>query len=288
METEQATSPEPPPRRSRDVTAQNVRIRVIDAGDSEAPPLVLIHDHMTGHLEFDEVLDGFAARFHVIAPDLPGFGGSEKPSPARYSYSVESFAEAVADVLASFGLGRASILGHGLGGAVALTLAAEHPELVQRLVVVDALCYACEPSVRTRIALTPVCGSFFYKQIFGRALFRAYFRSDVFAAEAVFPGARVDAYYDAFNSPPARESALAVLRAMQDTRAVVARTSRIRAPALVLWGREDKLFPYLCGQRLVREIHDAKLEVMSTGHSPHEELPEAFVETVTQFLEGRR
>jgi pimeloyl-ACP methyl ester carboxylesterase len=272
----------------RDVTARGVRTRVIEAGDPEAPPLLLLHGFLTSHLEWDEVLDAFAERFHVIAPDLPGFGESEKPSPARYGYGIETFAEAVADLVAAFGLGRASVVGHAMGGAVALTLAAEHAELVQRLVLVDALCYPFALSFRARVPLVPVLGSIVFKQLLGRALFRSYFREDVFSPGFVPPFERIDRLYDLFNSPSGRESAFAVLRAALDTRAVVARVPRVNVPSFVVWGRDDRIFPFSHAQRLAREIHHAKLEIMDTGHSPHEEKPEDFVRVVTQFLEGRR
>jgi pimeloyl-ACP methyl ester carboxylesterase len=265
-----------------------VRTRVLEAGEGNGPPLFLLHGFFVSHLEYDEVIDDLAQRFHVIAPDLPGFGESEKPNPARYAYGIEAFSEATADLVAAFGLGRANVLGHGMGGAIALTLAAEHHELVQRLVLVDALCYPYPLNLRARLPFVPILGSFLFKQLYGRGLFRAYFRDDVFSAGSALPLERIDFFYDLFNTPSARESAYAVMQAVLDTRAVVARVPRVRTPTLVIWGREDRLFPFTSGQRLVREIHGAKLEIMSAGHSPHEEQPAQFVSIVTQFLEGKR
>src|SRR5215207_3686439 len=135
----------------RDVTARGVRTRVLEAGVGNGPALVLIHGFLTSHMTFDEVIDALAARFHVIAPDLPGFGESEKPNPARYAYGIETFAEAIADLIAAFDIGRASILGHSMGGAVALTLAGAHAELVHRLVLVDTLCYPFPLSFKVRL-----------------------------------------------------------------------------------------------------------------------------------------
>jgi len=75
---------------------------------------------------------------------------------------------------------------------------------------------------------------------------------------------------------------------MLDTRPVVARLSRLSTPTLVIWGRNDRLFPATFAHRLVRELSGAKLEIMDTGHSPHEEKPREFISLVTEFLEGRR
>jgi pimeloyl-ACP methyl ester carboxylesterase len=272
----------------RDVSARGVRTRVLEAGSDRSPALVLIHGLFTSHRSFEDLVEALAPRFHVIAPDLPGFGESEKPSPARYPYGVEAHAESIADLIAAFGVGRASVLGHAMGGAVALTLAAEHRELVQRLVLEDPLAYPAPMGFKMRLPFVPVVGSFAFKQLYGRALFRSMLRDGVYAPGGAPPLERADWHYDLFNTPSARESAHAVMLATQDTRAVVARLSRIAAPTLVLWGREDRIYPVASAHRLVREIPGARLEIMDAGHVPHEERPREFLELLTEFLEGRR
>jgi pimeloyl-ACP methyl ester carboxylesterase len=275
-------------RALRDVTARGLRTRVMEAGNPDSPALVLVHGMFVSHRTFDDVIDELSTRFHVLAPDLPGFGESEKPSPARFSYGIEACAEAVADVIAAFGVGRASVIGHGMGGGVALCLAADHAELVQRLVLVDPVIYPVLASRwDSRAPLWPVIGGIFFKQLYGRALFRSYFRDRVHAP-GLAPMARVDEHYDFFNSPAARESAHATLKALVDLRPIVARISRVSAPSLVVWGRDDRLLPVQLAHRLARELPNAKLEVMDAGHAPHEEHPAVFVELITQFLEGRR
>lgn len=275
-------------REARDVTVRNVRIRAVESGRGNGPALLLIHGFLVTHAEWDDVLDVLAERFHVIAPDLPGFGDSEKPGPSRYAYGVEAFAESMADLIAAFGVGRVNVIGHSLGGAVGLTLAALHSELVQRLIVLDPLSYPFPMSLKTKLPLYPIIGPFIFKQLYGRALFRSYFRDDVFSKGASFDLARVDEFYDKFNTPAARESAHATMRAMLDTRPLIARLGRVRAPTLVMWGREDKLFPVAHASRLAKELPNARLEIMDAGHSPAEERPEEFVALVNEFLEGRR
>jgi pimeloyl-ACP methyl ester carboxylesterase len=275
-------------RAIRDVTARGVRTRVLEAGREGAPALVLIHGFLESHRTWDDLVDDLAERFHVIAPDLPGFGESEKPNPARYAYGIEAHAEAIADLIAAFGVGRASVVGHAMGGAIAMTLAATHPELVQRLVLEDALAYPVPPSFRARVALYPIVGGVIFKQLWGRALFRSYFREELTRPGADVPLERIDWHYDCFNSPSSRESAYAVMRAVLDTRPVVARISRITAPTLVIWGRDDRLYPVANAGRLARELPDAKLEIMDTGHSPHQEKPRELLALLTEFLEGKR
>jgi len=263
-------------------------MRVIEAGEGRGPPVVLIHGFLTSHLSFDDVIDELAERFHVIAPDLPGFGESEKPNPARYAYGVESFAEALADLISAFGVGRACVLGHAFGGAVAITFASAYAELVKRLVLVAPLCYPYRVSRRIRWPLTPVVGGVLFKQLYGRRTFRNYFEEEVFSTRSTTPFSRIDRLYDLFNTPSARESAYAVLKSMLDTRPVVARVSRVRQPTLVVWGRDDRIFPAAFALKLTREIPDARLELFDAGHAPHEERPRDFAEVVAEFFEGQR
>jgi pimeloyl-ACP methyl ester carboxylesterase len=223
----------------------------------------------------------------VIAPDLPGFGASEKPPPSRFPYGVDAFAEAIADLYAGLEIGRAAVVGHALGGAVALTLAARHPELVSRLILIDPLCYSAHPRLLRRVASVPFVGGLVFKQLLGRGLFRSHFRKTMLSEGAALDAARVDGYYSAFNSPAARGSALATLRNTVDTRPIVAQTSRIQTPSLVLWGRSDRLYPASLGQRLAREIRDARFELLDAGHAPQEELPEVLAAHIRRFLEAK-
>ncbi|MCA9591756.1 MAG: alpha/beta hydrolase [Myxococcales bacterium] len=260
-----------------------MRVRVSERG--EGPPVVLLHDVLFDHSTWNATAQSLAQSHHVVAPDLPGFGESEKPPPSRFPYTVDAFTEALADLYAGLGLGRAALVGHGLGGAVALTLAARHAELVSRLVLIDTPCYATPLTLEQRVAGLPLLGGLVFKQLFNRVSFRTFFRSRLLSRGAPTKALdRIDYYYDQFNSPAARGSALATLRATSDTRNIVARTSRVRSPTLVLWGRQDRLVPAALGQRLSKEIHGAGFELVDAGHTPQEEQPERTAQAISSFL----
>jgi len=273
-------------RTHRDVKANGVRLRVTECGSG--PTVVLLHGLFMDHGAWDGVIDQLAGEFHLVAPDFPGFGDSEKPPLARFGYDVESFTEVVADLYAGLDLGRAAVVGHGLGGAVALTLAARHPELVARLVVVDTPCFDAPLDVQRRLALLPVVGGFIFKQLWGRAAFRSFFKSMLYGGRPSPSLDKIDRYYEAFNDPAARGSALATLRGTSDTRAVSALTARVQAPTLVVWGRSDRIVPARLGQRLARQIRGAGFELMDAGHAPHEECTVAFSAIVARFLRAER
>jgi pimeloyl-ACP methyl ester carboxylesterase len=273
-------------RVERDVTASGIRLRVVEAGSGA--PVVLLHGLFFDHRTWDYVIDDLEREFRLVAPDFPGFGESEKPAAARFPYGIDAFTEAVADLYGGLGLSRAAVVGHGLGGAVALTLAANHPELVSRLVLVDALCHAADPDWRRRLVLAPFVGSFVLRQLWGRSAFRAYFRDVELSPRARVSTERIDGYYESFNSPAARGSTLATLRATMDTRAVVARIARVQCDTLVVWGRDDRLQPAALGQRLARQMRHAGFELLDTGHAPQEEQPAALAQLIARFLRDER
>src|SRR5690349_3618784 len=226
----------PADRTHRDVKVQGVRLRVAESGEGSV--VVLLHALFIDHRTWDPVAAELSREYRVVAPDLPGFGASEKPPASKFHYDIDSFAEVVADLFAGLDLGRAAVVGHALGGAVALTLAARHPELVSRLVLVDSICFEAPAALRTRVALLPVVGGFVLKQMWGRSTFRAFFRGEVLSQGCDYPVERIDRYYDAFDDPASRGSALATLRGTVDTRTIDALTARTQAPTLVVWGRE--------------------------------------------------
>jgi pimeloyl-ACP methyl ester carboxylesterase len=279
----------PPERRdprqptTRDVAARGARIRFVEVGDG--PPLVLVHDYLASHVAWDDVSPGLSRRFRVIAPDLPGFGESEKPPPGRYRYDFESFCESLADLIAAAGLGRVSLCGHAMGGAVALTLAATYAHVVDKLVLVNPLVYPPRPDALSRIAGVPVLGPLVFKQLYGRSLFRSRFLGQGhIAPDDGVASRRVDHLFDLFDVPAAREAAYATMRAMLDTRPLTASVPRVTAPTLVVWGRANRAAPVEQGRRLARELGGARFEVFDCGRSPAEERPDAFTSVVTSFL----
>jgi pimeloyl-ACP methyl ester carboxylesterase len=257
----------------RDLAARGARIRFAIVG--EGAPLVLVHDVLACRSMWDEVLPALGARSKVIAPDLPGFGDSEKPQPSKYAYGPETFAESLVDLIASLDLGRVSLCGHGLGASIALTLAARHASLVDRVVLVSPAVFAPPRTALVRVGGLPVVGPLLFKQLAGRTLFRRHFG-------VAAPGARVAELYESFNTPAAREAAHATLAQMRDPRPVAARLGAVRAPVLVVGGREDRAFA-ISGRKLAKEL-SARYEVLECGPSPAEEVPDDFVRVVTTFL----
>jgi pimeloyl-ACP methyl ester carboxylesterase len=269
----------------RDVTASGVRVRVAESGSG--PTLLLLHGLFLDSSTWNGLRDNLARDHRVVTPDLPGFGASEKPHPSRFAYTVESFAEVVADLYAGLELGRATLVGHCLGGAIAVTLAARHPELVSELVLIDALVEPPRLGAYGRLGPLPLVGGVLLRQLWNRAVFSAFFREQLLSSPDALGLPAIHAYYDAFNDPAARTSAHEVLRSARDMRPLAARSSGLRLPTLVAWGNADRIVPADVGRRLARAIKDCRLELLDAGHAPQEERPNELATIVRRFLAER-
>ena len=272
----------PPEFVAHDLLLRGIRVRYHEAGSG--PPLLLVHGLFTDHRAWMPVAQRLAQHYRVIVPDLPGAGASEKPT--RYPFTRDALADTLCDLLAGVAAPRAHVAGHGLGGLIALTLAADRPESVERLVLVSTVAVEAPQSFRTRLAVVPVLGPFVFKQVYGRSVLHGYFRGDVFAPGFRFDSALLDDWYETFNLPEARECQWRMLtRAQADVAALGPRLPKVRAPTLVLWGDRGPRAPLTLGQRLAHELPAGRLEVIAgSGHAPPLEQPEATAEAMRRHL----
>ena len=117
------------------VDAGGIKTNVLQAGDG--PPVVLVHGSgpgVTGYANWRLTMPALAERFHVVAPDMVGFGYTERPAGLRCD--VDMWADQVVGVLDALGLERASVVGNSFGGAIALRTAVRHPDRVDSLVLI--------------------------------------------------------------------------------------------------------------------------------------------------------
>ncbi len=270
--------------KGEDMLIRGVRVHYYETG--AGPPLLLIHGFLVSGREWLPVVPALAAKFRVIVPDLPGLGESEKPTAFRYDR--EGFADTLCDLMAGLDVPRAHVAGHSFGAAVASTLAADHPERVDRLVLIDANSHRFEAPWKARLPLVPVLGPILFKQIYNRALFHDYFKTSVYAPGFQYNRSEVDRAYEMFDPAEAREAAYRILPlTLRDFGALGAKLGKIRARTLVLWGELDPMFPVAQARQLAREIDGARLEVLpGCGHAPNEEMPERTSQLMIQHLSG--
>ncbi|TAN33435.1 alpha/beta fold hydrolase [bacterium] len=277
-------------------------IRVHHTYGGRGSPLLFIHGlGSSGYIEWRFNLAAAAARHRVYAPDLPGFGRSEKP---RARYGIPYFTRFIVRYMEGRGLRSAAVVGASLGGRIALELALEHPRRVSKLVLVNALGLG-RPRVHVSYGLMtiPTVGEAWMKIARGalhwapsamirrvagryagvssdldRTMDDAYLRDlrELYAAEG---------YHDAY---------LATVRSLVTPGALLGarydltgRLSEIKAPVQLIWGADDPLFPTAHAARAHSLIAHSRLAVIEgAGHTPQAERPEEFNRVLHAFLDA--
>ena len=268
-----------------DLTAADCRIHYRERGNGH--PVVLLHGGIidAAHVSWLPVIDALADEYRVIAPDLMGYGESEL---AEGPYSIPRHAEVIAAFLDTLDTGRVTLVGVSLGGGVAIQLALDRPELVDRLVPIDAfglgtdlpnglLSYALARfQLPNRLSLAILRRS--------HRLTRASLGGVVHNLDDLDPAA-VDAVYRELQRPTAGE-AFRRFRTVGVTRdgyqtVFTDRFEEISAPTYLLHGAHDELFPVAWARRASERIPDARLQVLDDcGHWPPREKPEIVVEQI--------
>lgn len=271
------------------LTADNLllrgrRVRVWQGGDPSGPPLLLIHGFLVSHEEFDDILPHLASN-RLILLDLPGFGESEVPAPEDFAFDLESFADICASLLERLAPEGAAVLGHSMGGGVAMTLAARHPELVKRLVLIDPLSFPFALGLKARLPLIPGIGGVLVRYAYRWPIFLQYFRDDVFSPGFPLPIARIRRAYQLFNTVEAREAAYATIKAIAVPERLPSQIGTIQTKTLILWGERDVIFPLALAHRLQGALANATLMTFPTAHSPHEEAPSEVSRAISPFLQ---
>ncbi|MCS7078964.1 MAG: alpha/beta fold hydrolase [Chloracidobacterium sp.] len=255
---------------AREVVIDGVRIHYKEGGAGE--PLVLIHG-LGGSSDADwgQVIAPLSKRFHVYALDLPGFGRSDKPADA--SYAVRSQAATVVKFLDAVGIRQAHLCGLSMGGWIAAYTAAEYPDRVARLVLVDSAGVRFEPAPE-RAMLDPGTTP----EDFTNFLRLLFYNPPQFPAPLVR-----DFQAQARRQAWVIDRALAAMLTGDD--ALEPRLGKIRAPTLIIWGKQDALLPLHSGEIIRQGLPTANFTVVDRcGHMPPIERPDAFLRETERFL----
>jgi pimeloyl-ACP methyl ester carboxylesterase len=247
----------------------------------QGPALVLLHGQGSSHLTWRAVEGAFAEHFTVYALDLPGFGYSDKP--AGYT-SARQEATFVDHFLARVGVERATVIGHSLGGAVALWLAVDHPGRVERLVLVNVAEVGNAATV-FQLAATPILGDVMLKTTTAPATLRATMGAAYLHSQALTPDISAQ-YSRIYWTPGARQALVELSRSYDADRAALLQSlDAVQAPALIVWTDRDPWFPVSVAERLHDLLPRADLRVIpDAGHLPQEEQPTAFLDVVLAWL----
>jgi pimeloyl-ACP methyl ester carboxylesterase len=267
------------------------RVRYAESGvASGGPVVVLVHGIASRAAQWEQVMAQLGETCHVIAPDLLGHGGSAKP---RGDYSLGAHACGIRDLLASLGHDRVSLVGHSLGGGVAMQFAYQFPERVGRLALVCSGGLGREVSVFLRAATLPgaelvlplLAGSWARAGAdrVGRLLATARVRLPT-GLEECLTG------FGSLGDRGTREAFVHTARSVLDPagQRVDARDRLYLAadlPLLVVWGRRDAIIPVSHGEALAASVPGTTLEVFEqSGHFPHLTEPVRLAELLRRWV----
>jgi pimeloyl-ACP methyl ester carboxylesterase len=260
-------------------------------GDGDLPVLLLIHGMADSARSWRPVLPGLARHFQVIAPDMLGHGDSDKP---RHDYSLGAYANLLRDLMVALGIERATLIGHSLGGGVAMQFAYQQPQRCERLVLVSSGGLGREVSWMLR-ALAAPGAEYLLPVICPPAMRHAGNRVGTWLRRlGVSPAVLADEWrtYVGLTEPANRGPFLRTLRSVIDVGGqAVSAHDRLyltaHLPTLIVWGEHDHVIPVHHAIAAHQALEGSRLMVFErAGHFPHTDEPARFVLAVTDFVEA--
>ncbi|GAA4981921.1 alpha/beta hydrolase [Yinghuangia aomiensis] len=266
-----------------------------EAGPADAPTLLLLHGFPSSSRQFARLIDALGGDYHLVAPDYPGFGHSDAPSADAFAYTFDALADLTEKFLVALGLDRFTLYAFDFGGPVGFRIATRHPEWIEGLVVQNANAYldGLSDAARELTALKPgVPGAEdAIRGILTPEVTRGQYEGGTADPELVAPdGWTADQH---FLDLPGRAGIQIALGLDYHTNVALypdwqewLRTHR--PPALVVWGRNDPFFPEPGAHAYLRDLPDAELHVLDTGHFALEDKLPEIAPLIAAFLDARR
>lgn len=269
-----------------------VRVFYREAGNPKAPTILLLHGFPSSSRQWATLIPLLADRYHLVAPDYPGFGLSDAPAPERYAYTFDHLAETIDALTRQLGLERYTLLMNDYGGPVGFRLALAHPERVQALVVQNAVAHedGLGPLWEPRRA-------FWRDRAAHEATVIAGFTSLDTARERHIGSSPRPERYDpeAWTSEAALLSRPGQVRIQGDLfydyRTNVERYPQWQAwlrthrpPTLVLWGRYDPSFAPAGATAYARDLPEAEIHMLDAGHFATDEAIDEVARLTRAFL----
>jgi pimeloyl-ACP methyl ester carboxylesterase len=266
------------------------RLSYLRAGSG--PPLLLLHGIANNCQTWAEVIPRLAESHTVIAPDLLGHGESDKP---RGDYSIAAYANGLRDLTSVLDIEQATVVGHSLGGGIALQFAYQFPERCERLALVGSGGLGPELSAGLRAATLPgaelVLGALTGVSGPLRVGFQGMSRiGKVTGLQRLHDLAEAGDALLALKDVEARRAFLRTLRGVADARGqAVSALDRLylanAVPMLVIWGSRDPIVPALHAETVRTLVPTARVEVFQgAGHWPHLDDPDRFCDVLLDFI----
>ncbi|MHB8652374.1 MAG: alpha/beta fold hydrolase [Terriglobia bacterium] len=266
----QSWPPPMPPEKSVRVYGQEIRYYEAGAG----PSVILLHGMVGTATDWARTLGPVSRKFHVYALDQIGFGRSSKP---LIEYKIATFVDFLQEFMRVKRIPKATVVGNSLGGWIAVDFAATHPELVDRLVLVDASGLDAPVHRNVPVDMNP-------SSLEGmRKVWELLFYNKDLATDSLVRSSWENRLQDGDSYTIQRlVAALVAGTQFEDSK-----VGSIRASTLLIWGRNDAVVPMEVGERFQKAIAGSKLVLIDhCGHVPQIEKPAEFNKVLTEFLAG--
>ncbi|HZW89262.1 MAG TPA: alpha/beta hydrolase [Myxococcaceae bacterium] len=280
----------------RTVEVQGLKIFYREAGRPGAPKLVLLHGFPASSHQYRNLLPALAQRFHVIAPDYPGFGHSDLPDPASYPYTFDRTSEVIEAFLKQVGFTRFGAYLQDYGGPVGFRILTRHPEWLEWLIIQNTNAYEegftkvwdglrgaywKRRSPETEKPLEAFLEEATVKTVYTHGHSRPELISpDNWTMDLHFldrPGARkvqLDFFYDYRTNVALYPKWHEFLRSRQPK-------------TLIFWGQDDIFFTPEGGEAYLRDLPGAEIHRLASGHFAVEDCLQVIVEKMLAFHEGK-
>jgi pimeloyl-ACP methyl ester carboxylesterase len=265
--------------------------RVIYRIAGSGPPVVLIHGMVNSSRHWERVAVRLAETHTVVAPDLIGHGDSATP---RGDYSLGAHAASIRDLLTGIGIDKATIVGHSLGGGVAMQFFYQFPQRTERLALVSSGGLGRDVSPLLRTAALPGASLLLSLAAHDRVLSALDAGSTWLRGRGSSSARQLQAVARALEplkEPGARQAFLQTLRAVIDVRGQrVSARDRLyllgSMPTLIVWGGRDHTIPIAHGRATHEAVPGSRFEVLPrAAHFPHLEDPEGLARVLRDFLD---
>ncbi len=265
-----------------------LNLRYAELGDPAKPTVLLLHGVPENLQGWYAVAPLLAGKYHVLALDWPGFGGSD-PLTSPKDYTSRRFAELIVDFMDSLHISQANLVATDIALLPALLVGLEHPSRVSRLAVMDGI-----PFPRPQYSSWELKSFARKGSIIGKALVRwfprvsaqiAYFKG-FYRGHAIPTEVRQEFLADGMR----KSSQEAFLSYFQNFRAsqeyFEPRAHELQIPVLVVWGKHDRFISVKLALEIAEKLPNAKLEIIEkSGHYVHMDTPQELVQAVSEFLD---
>jgi pimeloyl-ACP methyl ester carboxylesterase len=278
----------------RTVQIDGLDIFYREAGPADAPVILLLHGFPASSFMFRDLIPQLAGQYHVIAPDYPGFGYSAAPSTEAFAYTFDHLADVVEKFTDKLGLETYALYMQDFGGPVGFRLASRHPERVSALIIQNANAYEAglpEAFWALPRSLWKDPSPENFAKIREAAISDAALQWNYM--HGVKDGARIDPdswvlQQALVNRPGNKDIMLALLynyRTNPDRYPAWHRYFRDhRPPTLIVWGKNDAIFPAPGAQAYLEDLPNAELHLLDTGHFALEEKSDEIGHLMLDFL----